>query len=91
MKLKYFVLITVIIVVAVYIYQDKKLQQILMGKMHQVAPELNKSTLYKWQNHKGEWQVSDIPPAKGIPFTTISSKDQVNVMPSLPVTSSEKK
>ena len=91
MKLKYLVLITVITVVAVYIYQDKKLQQTLMGKLHQVAPELNRSTLYKWQNQKGEWQITDKPPTTGIPFTAISSKAQVNVMPSSPLNSPEKK
>jgi len=53
-----------------------------MGKVHQVAPELNQSTLYKWQNNKGEWKITDKPPSKGITFTTITSQDQVNVMPS---------
>ena len=82
MMLKYLVLLTFIAVAAFYIYQDKGLQQKLIGKVHQVAPELNRSTLYKWQNNKGEWQITDKPPAKGIAFTTISSQDQINVMPS---------
>jgi len=53
-----------------------------MGKIHEVVPELNKSTLYKWQNSKGEWQVTDKPPSKGVTFTTVNSQEQVNVMPS---------
>ena len=81
MKLKYLVLLVLIAVAAFYIYQDKSLQQKLLGKVHQVAPELNRSTLYKWQNSKGEWQITDKPPAKGISFTTVSSQDQINVMP----------
>lgn len=81
MKLKYFILLTLIILVTLYIYQDDILRSKLLGKVHQVVPEINKSTLYKWQNSKGEWQVTDKPPQKGIAFTTITTQDQVNVMP----------
>lgn len=82
MKLKYFILLCILATTALYIYQDEALQKKLLGKVHQVAPELNKSTLYKWKNDKGEWQVTDKPPHKGIPFTTITSQDQTNIMPS---------
>jgi len=82
-KSRYFILFTIIITASLYLYQDEALQKQLLGKVHQVAPELNKSTLYKWQNNKGEWQVTDKPPKKGISFTTITSQDQINVMPSL--------
>lgn len=82
MKLKYFIFLSIIVTAALYIYLDEALQQKLLGKVHQVAPELNSSTLYKWQNNKGEWQITDKPPQKGIAFTTITSQDQVNVMPS---------
>jgi hypothetical protein len=82
MKKQYFILLAVTATTALYIYQDEALQKKLIGKVHQVAPELNKSILYKWKNAKGEWQVTDKPPAKGIAFTTITSQDQINVMPS---------
>ena len=82
MKLKYSILFIVIAVASFFIYQDEALQTKLMGKVHQIAPELNQSTLYKWKNSKGEWQVTDKPPHKGIVFTTISSQDQINIMPS---------
>ena len=82
MKLKYFILLCILATAALYIYQDETLQKKLLGKVHQVAPELNKSTLYKWKNNKGEWQVTDKPPPKGIIFSTITSGDQINIMPS---------
>lgn len=88
MKIKYFILLAIIGTAALYIYQDERLQKKLLGKVHQVAPELNQSTLYKWKNSKGEWQITDKPPSKGTVFTTISSQDQINIMPGL---SSEKK
>lgn len=82
MKFKYLILLGVIGAAAFYIYQDQSLQAKLMGKVHQVAPELNQTTLYKWKNDKGLWQITDQPPAKGIVFTTITTDDQINVMPS---------
>lgn len=82
MKTSHFILLAVVTTAALYIYQDEALQKKLLGKVHQVAPELNQSTLYKWQDKKGVWQISDKPPSKGITFTTITSQDQVNVMPS---------
>lgn len=82
MKLKYFILLSVIATGGLYLYWDESLQTKLMSKFHKLAPELNQSTLYKWQNNKGEWQITDKPPSKGITFTTITSQDQVNVMPS---------
>ncbi len=81
MKLKYFILLSIIATAALYLYLDDALFTKLMGKVHQVAPELNKSTLYKWKNSKGEWQITDKPPHKGIIFTTITSQDQINIMP----------
>lgn len=82
MRVKYIILLIVIGATSFYIYQDKALQSKLMGKVHQVAPELNQSILYKWQNSKGEWQITDKPPLESVPFKTISSQDQINVMPS---------
>jgi len=81
MKAKYFILLCVLATAALYIYQDEAVQKRLISKVHQVAPEFNKSTLYKWQNEKGEWQVTDKPPGKGITYTSITSQDQINVMP----------
>lgn len=82
MKIKIVIILIIIASITYLIYRDPGLQQKLMNKFHQVAPELNKSTLYKWKNVRGEWQVTDKPPASGIPFTSISSKDQINVLQS---------
>ena len=81
MKTKLLIILTILAAAGYVIYQDPELKQKVLGKVHKVAPELNRSTLYKWQNSKGEWQVTDTPPAKGTRYTTITSSDQVNVMP----------
>ena len=82
MKIKIIVVLIIITSITYVVYWDKDLQQEVMNKFHQVAPELNNSTLYKWKNIRGEWQVTDKPPATGIPFKSISSKDQINVLQS---------
>lgn len=82
MNFKYLILLSLIGAACFYLYQDKTLQTKLLGKVHQVAPELNQSTLYKWKNTKGEWQITDKPPAKDITFTTVKSQDQINVISS---------
>jgi len=82
MKTRYIILLGIIGTAALYIYQDEALQTRLLGKVHQIAPELNQTTLYKWKNDNGEWQITDKPPGKGITFTTTTIQHQVNVMPS---------
>jgi len=82
MKTRYIILLGIIGTAALYIYQDEALQTRLLGKVHQIAPELNQTTLYKWKNDNGEWQITDKPPSKGITFTTTTIQHQVNVMPS---------
>lgn len=82
MRSRYFILLAIIATTTLYIYLDKDLQTKLKEKIHLVAPELNQSTLYKWQNTKGEWQVTDKPPSKGTAFTIVKTQDQINIMPS---------
>lgn len=75
------VILVALAAVAYYIYQDEELRNQVLGKTHQVIPELNKSILYKWKDKAGNWQVSDRPPTDGTPYTTVSTEDQVNVIP----------
>lgn len=37
--------------------------------------------LYKWQDARGEWQVTDVPPPAGIPYQRQDYRDDVNVLP----------
>ena len=82
MKFKYLVLICIIGSITFYIYSNDGLYAKFLGKAHQMVPEINNSTLYKWQNKLGEWQITDSPPIKGITFSTITTQDQINVLPS---------
>lgn len=37
--------------------------------------------VYKWQDARGNWQITDQPPPEGIPFETRDYHHDVNVLP----------
>jgi hypothetical protein len=39
------------------------------------------TTLYKWQDAAGEWQVSDRLPPAGLPYETLELRSDQNVLP----------
>jgi len=47
-----------------------------------LAPEPAPTTVYKWRDGDGNWQVSDKPPAKG-DYEVRQYRGDVNVMPSV--------
>lgn len=42
------------------------------------------TVVYKWQNAKGEWQLTDKPPEGDIPYETVKHNKNANVMPLFP-------
>ena len=42
----------------------------------------NSTTIYKWTNDKGELQISNNPPLKGIQYKTEQVQHGANIMPS---------
>jgi hypothetical protein len=43
------------------------------------------TTLYKWRDATGQWQVSDTPPEKGIKYEILHYRGDINVVPAVPV------
>lgn len=39
------------------------------------------TTAYKWRDGAGNWQITDRPPAQGIPYETIEVRSDVNIVP----------
>jgi hypothetical protein len=37
--------------------------------------------VYKWQNARGDWQITDTPPPAGIHYERQDYRDDVNVLP----------
>ncbi|MEJ2359825.1 MAG: DUF4124 domain-containing protein [Gammaproteobacteria bacterium] len=77
-----------IAVVAGYMgYQDPMVRSWFQRQTHKVLPaSASEQTLYRWQDHHGEWHVSDKPPAGGIQYQTVRYPTNANVIPSSELT-----
>lgn len=97
--MKKFLLITIIILIlfGAILYQSP----VLRHKLGSILPEsvnkqievltpdklLNKTKpLYKWKDEKGQWVVSDTPPADGTTYKKIQYDQDSNVIPSRNIT-----
>ncbi len=66
--------------------QGTPVEKILQGTPLEQAPA--ETTLYKWRDAAGQWQVSDKPPEGGVKYEVLRYRSDVNVVPSI---STEKK
>ena len=49
-----------------------------------LEPPPAETTLYKWRDANGQWQVSDDPPGGGVKYEILHYRSDVNVIPALP-------
>lgn len=75
------VLAIIIASVGILAYQDPDIKQWIMKS---VAPTQDMSKVYKWQDSNGIWQISNIPPGNGIPYTEQEYLHNTNIVPALP-------
>jgi len=83
--MKKFFLILVIIAAAIAITAilDPDIKNMILKSAGQMQ---NKSKVYKWKDGEGEWQISNMPPARGTPYTEQEYLHNANIVPSLPKT-----
>jgi len=84
-------LILILAVAAGYIYlhpeavqpwlQGTPLEQLLRGTPLERPPA--ETTLYKWRDATGQWQVSDKPPGGGVKYEVLRYRSDVNVVPAI--------
>ena len=81
--IKKFLWILAIIAVAIGIlaYQDPDIKKWVMKS---VGQEQDSSKLFKWKDTDGNWQISNTPPANGIPYTEQEYLHNTNIVPPLP-------
>jgi hypothetical protein len=48
-----------------------------------IAPAPRVTIAYKWQDEKGNWQLTDQPPPDGTPYEKLEAHSDANIMPSL--------
>lgn len=81
MKKIFWILVIIVAIVGGLAWFDKDFKAMLMETAG-VTPA--KTMVYKWQDNKGKWHVSNNPPAKGIPYTEQEYLDNANIVPALP-------
>ena len=66
-----------------YLYYDHELARKLL-KDTPFAPAPRVTTVYKWQDAKGDWQITDRPPPDEIAYEVLEYRSDTNVMPLVP-------
>ena len=91
MKKILFVLAAILTAVAWYVYQDPKLSRKIEKEVKQILPaQPQTTTVYKWKDKAGQWQITDHPPPAGISYETLQYQSDTNIMPSEEITGKKK-
>ena len=79
--MKILVLVILLLAAGGYIYlHPEVMRPLLQGTALEPPPA--ETTLYKWRDANGQWQVSDTPPAGGVKYEVLKYRGDVNVIPS---------
>lgn len=75
-------LLGIISVVIILYFTVPEFQNYLQRETGHVLPtSTSQTTVYRWQDAQGQWQVSDQPPKPGIPYETIEYPSDANIIP----------
>ena len=67
-----------------YLYLNPDVwQQWVKGTPLEPAPTT--TTLYKWRDEHGQWQITDRPPAGDVTYENLEYSSDANIIPSIPV------
>ena len=91
MKKILFILAAILTAVAWYVYHDPQLSREIKKEVDQILPaQQQTTTVYKWQDKAGHWQITDHPPPAGTSFETLEYQSDANIMPSEAITGQKK-
>jgi len=87
MKKLLLILAAVLTAVVWYVYHDPRLSSKVQKDIKQLIPREQKTTtVYKWRDTSGNWQITDQPPPAGTRFEILEYQSNTNVMPSEAIT-----
>jgi hypothetical protein len=87
MKKLVLILAAVLTAIVWYVYHDPRLSGEVEKEIKQLIPSKQKTTtVYKWRDTSGNWQITDHPPPAGTRFETLEYQSNTNVMPSEAIT-----
>jgi hypothetical protein len=83
MKNIFWILLIIVIAAAIAAYMDPDIKNLILESTGQMQ---TKSKVYKWKDSQGNWQISNTPPAKGMPYTEQEYLHNTNIVPPLQTT-----
>ena len=75
------VLLAIALIGGIYLYQDPELREQVVDLSSGAGLTKKTAHVYKWQNDKGEWQLTDQLPPEGVDYETLDYREDVNVLP----------
>lgn len=82
MKKFLLILAAVLTGIGLYLYLDPRLSRQLENTVREVLPGQSPSSrVYKWRDTSGRWQLTDRPPARGVPYQVLEYNHDANLMP----------
>ncbi|VAW91348.1 hypothetical protein MNBD_GAMMA21-351 [hydrothermal vent metagenome] len=80
-----------LVVASYFAYQDPGLRAYFQKHTDDILPAaVTQMQAYRWQDKNGQWQLSDMPPANGIPYETVEYHKNTNVIPTERLTGEKK-
>ncbi len=74
--------LVILAVGAFLLYQDPGFRAYLDRESDKILPEsVTHTTVYKWKDRSGQWQISNDPPPIGTRYETIQYRKDTNVIP----------
>lgn len=81
----------IVIAFAITFYKDPAVKSFLQRQSDNLLPEqITHNKAYRWKDEKGNWHVSDRPPANGIDYEEVHYHRDTNVIPSEQLTGKSK-
>jgi hypothetical protein len=75
------VLLAIALIAGIYLYQNPELGEQLEDLSSKAGLSKKTTHVYKWQNSRGEWQLTDQLPPEVVEYEILDYREDVNVLP----------
>jgi hypothetical protein len=89
MKKLLLALVIILIIGGIYVYNNPAWRGYFERQRDKVVDKVEQTTLYKWQDADGQWQVSDKKPPAGVDYKVLHYDRNTNVLPKKALTGAE--
>lgn len=75
------VLLAVALIGGIYFYQNPDFRDRIEDLSSEAGLSKKTARVYKWQNDRGEWQITDQLPPEGTDYEILNYREDLNVLP----------